>query len=88
MSHSLYDFIWNEYCSWYLELSKPVFWNEDSTEAQLRGTRQTLVQVLETLMRLAHPIMPFITEEIWQSIKPVSGVDGESLMIQPFPLVY
>jgi len=87
MSHSLYDFIWNEYCSWYLELSKPVFWNEDSTEAQLRGTRQTLVQVLETLMRLAHPIMPFITEEIWQSIKPVSGVDGESLMIQPFPLV-
>jgi valyl-tRNA synthetase len=87
MSQSLYDFIWNEYCSWYLELSKPVFWNENSTEAQLRGTRQTLVRVLETLMRLAHPIMPFITEEIWQSLKPVSGVDGDSLMIQPFPMV-
>ncbi|MFQ3280998.1 valine--tRNA ligase [Reinekea sp.] len=87
MSQGLYDFIWNEYCSWYLELSKPVLWNENSTEAQLRGTRQTLVQVLETLMRLLHPIMPFISEEIWQNIKAVSGATGDSLMIQSFPIV-
>jgi valyl-tRNA synthetase len=86
MSQSLYDFIWNEYCSWYLELSKPVFWNENSTEAQLRGTRQTVVGVLEALLRLIHPIMPFISEEIWQSIKPVSGAVGDSIMLEPFPV--
>lgn len=85
MSQALYDFIWNEYCSWYLELSKPVFWNEASTEAQLRGTRKTVVGVLETLLRLIHPIMPFISEEIWLSLKPVSGVGGDSIMLAPFP---
>jgi valyl-tRNA synthetase len=85
MSQALYDFIWNEYCSWYLELSKPVFWNEASTEAQLRGTRKTVVGVLETLLRLIHPIMPFISEEIWQSLQPVSGVSGDSIMLAPFP---
>lgn len=85
MSQALYDFIWNEYCSWYLELSKPVFWNASSTEAQLRGTRKTLVSVLETLMRLIHPIMPFITEEIWQNIKPVAQATGDTIMLQPFP---
>ena len=85
MSHALYDFIWNEYCDWYIELSKPVFWNENSSEAQLRGSRRTMIRVLETLMRLSHPIMPFITEEIWLSIKDLAGVEGETLMLQNFP---
>lgn len=85
MSQAIYDFIWNEYCSWYLELSKPVFWNENSPEATLRGTRKTVVGVLEALLRLIHPIMPFISEEIWQSLKPVSGQTGDSIMTQAFP---
>ena len=85
MSQALHEFIWSEYCDWYIELSKPVFWNENSTEAQLRGTRRTLVRVLEVLMRLAHPIMPFITEEIWQSFKTETGAEGESIMLQGFP---
>jgi valyl-tRNA synthetase len=86
MSQTLYEFIWNEYCDWYLELSKPVFWNEESTEAQLRGTRQTLVSVLESILRLIHPIMPFISEEIWQSVKGLAGVEGNSIMLQSFPI--
>lgn len=86
MSHALYEFIWNEYCDWYIELSKPVFWNENSSEEQLRGTRRTLIRVLEVLMRLAHPIMPFITEEIWLSIHDLAGKTGSSIMEQPFPL--
>jgi valyl-tRNA synthetase len=85
MSQALYEFIWNEYCDWYIELSKPVFWNENSSEAQLRGTRQTLIRVLEVLMRLAHPIMPYITEEIWLSIRDLAGKSGDSIMTQKFP---
>ena len=84
-AQALYDFTWNEYCGWYLELSKPVLQNENSTEAELRGTRQSLVKVLETLLRLSHPIMPYITEEIWQRIAPLAGVSGETIMQQPFP---
>jgi valyl-tRNA synthetase len=84
-AQTLYDFIWNEYCGWYLELSKPVLWSEEATEAQKRGTRRTLVRVLEVIMRLAHPIMPYLTEEIWQSIKNLAGVEGESIMLQSYP---
>ncbi len=84
-SQNLYDFIWNEYCAWYLELSKPVIWDESAPEARKRGTRQTLVRVLESIMRLAHPFMPYITEEIWQNIKELAGVEGETLMLQAFP---
>ncbi|WP_422138358.1 valine--tRNA ligase [Endozoicomonas sp. ALC020] len=84
-SQNLYDFIWNEYCAWYLELSKPVLWSENASEALKRGTRRTLVRVLETIMRLAHPFMPFITEEIWQNIKQEAGVEGETLMLQSYP---
>ncbi len=93
-SQTLYDFIWNQYCDWYLELSKPVLWDESEGEteeekAQLaalkRGTRGTLVRVLEVIMRLSHPIMPFITEEIWQQIKGLAGKEGDTIMLQPYP---
>jgi len=83
---SLYEFTWGEYCDWYLELSKPVLFSDDSTEAQKRGTRKTLVGVFETLLRLLHPIMPYITEEIWQTIKPLTAQDGETIMLQPYPV--
>ncbi|CAM3669064.1 valine--tRNA ligase [Rouxiella silvae] len=79
----LYEFTWNQFCDWYLELTKPVM--NGGTEAQLRGTRNTLVEVLEGLLRLAHPIIPFITETIWQSVKPLKGITADTIMLQPFP---
>ncbi|WP_434984310.1 valine--tRNA ligase [Vreelandella zhaodongensis] len=103
-SQALYEFVWNEYCDWYLELSKPVLWEDDvqgSTNAagdrtsgaatlakRKRGTRRTLVRVLETILRLAHPMMPYISEEIWQRVAPLAGTfvgDGASIMLQAWP---
>ncbi|MDP0562263.1 MAG: valine--tRNA ligase [Candidatus Endonucleobacter sp. (ex Gigantidas childressi)] len=84
-SQNLYDFIWNEYCAWYLELSKPVLWDKKASDASQRGTRKTLVQTLESILRMAHPFMPYITEEIWQNIKLLAGVDGETIMLQAYP---
>ena len=84
-AQAIYEFTWNEYCDWYLELSKPILTDASASAAAKRGTRRTLVRVLETLLRLAHPIMPFITEEIWQKAAPLAGVSGETIMNQPFP---
>ncbi len=82
---AIYEFTWNEYCDWYLELSKSVLTGDSASEAAKRGTRHTLVTVLETLLRVAHPIMPYITEEIWQRVAPLAGASGETIMTQPFP---
>ncbi len=84
-SQAIYDFVWNEYCSWYIELSKPVFFDENSSEAQLKGTRHTLINVLESILRLAHPIMPYITEAIWQRAKPLVGNNNDTIMLETYP---
>jgi valyl-tRNA synthetase len=88
-AQALYHFTWNEYCDWYLELSKVVLTDMNASaktvDAQ-RGTRHTLVNVLETLLRLLHPLMPFITEELWQRVKPLTTQQGITIMRQPYPL--
>jgi len=87
-AQSLYEFTWNQFCDWYLELSKAVLNSDSATEAEKRGTRHTLINVLEHIMRLLHPIMPFITDEIWQKIKPLSINDSSlnSIMTDAFPV--
>ncbi|CAI1697242.1 Valine--tRNA ligase [Serratia proteamaculans] len=79
----LYEFTWNQFCDWYLELTKPVVTN--GSEAEQRGTRHTLITVLEALLRLAHPVIPFITETIWQRVKTLTGETADTIMLQPFP---
>ncbi len=84
-SQAIYEFIWNEYCDWYLELSKPVLWDDNASADAQAGTRQTLIRVLETTLRMAHPFMPFITEEIWQRVAPLAGKSGPTIMLQSYP---
>ena len=84
---SAYEFTWHEFCDWYLELSKPILQSDESSDAEKRGTRQTLIEVLETTLRLLHPLMPFITEEIWQAVAPRANIEGETIMLRPYPEV-
>jgi valyl-tRNA synthetase len=84
-TQAVYEFFWNEYCDWYLELSKQVLNAVAATDAQKKGTRRTLIRVLEASLRLMHPMMPFITEEIWQRIKILAGAEGNSIMLARYP---
>ncbi len=84
-AQALYDFAWHEFCDWYLELSKPVLQSGTSPPAAVQGAKQTLLEVLETLLRLLHPLIPFVTEELWIEVAKRAGIEGDSIMLQPFP---
>ncbi|RPG92495.1 MAG: valine--tRNA ligase, partial [Cellvibrionales bacterium TMED148] len=86
-ANALYEFIWNEYCDWYLELAKPVISAKHTSEKQKTGARKTLLQVLDAILRLSHPIIPFITEEIWRNVKPATRFKEQSIMLQAYPSV-
>ncbi len=84
-AHAIYEFTWHEFCDWYLELSKPVLQTEGASASLQRGTRKTLIDVLESILRLVHPLMPFITEEIWQQVAARANIEGETIMLRPYP---
>ena len=84
-SQQLYEFIWNEYCDWYVELSKPTLWDEDKNSENAQATRFVLIFILEKTLRLLHPFMPFITEEVWQKIAPLISINGQSIMMESYP---
>ena len=82
---SVYEFTWREFCDWYLELSKPVLQSDESSDAMRLGTQKTLIEVLEALLRLLHPLIPFVTEEIWEPVAKRAGIEGDTIMLRPYP---
>ncbi len=87
LANTLYDFVWHEYCDWYLELSKPILYDTSALSAMKRGTRHTLITVLNQILKLLHPIMPFITEEIWLRTGKLNSEDGDTIMLSSYPQV-
>ncbi|MDJ0779582.1 MAG: valine--tRNA ligase [Gammaproteobacteria bacterium] len=85
LARDLYEFVWNDYCDWYIELSKPVLYADDASPAAKQAARHTLLTVLEAILRLLHPVMPFVTEELWQKVAPLIDIDGETIMHRPYP---
>ena len=86
-AREIYEFAWDEFCDWYLELSKPILNSDDGSDALRRGAKQTLAKSLEALLRLAHPFLPFLTEELWQKLPAGIRGEGDTIMLQPFPQV-
>ncbi|MFP6802947.1 MAG: valine--tRNA ligase [Pseudomonadales bacterium] len=82
----IYEFVWDEFCDWYLELTKPILNSDAATQAQKLGTQQTLARILESVLRLAHPFLPFLTEELWQKVPSTVRLSGDTIMLQPFPV--